>query len=34
MDAALRQNLSDALSSGLDKIVISKTDSGPYRLWN
>ena len=28
MDAALRQNLSDALSSGLDKIVISKTDSG------
>ena len=28
MDAALRQNLSDALSSGLDKIVIAKTDSG------
>ena len=28
MDAALRQNLSDALSNGLDKIVIAKTDSG------
>ena len=28
MDAALRQNLSDALSNGLDKIVVAKTDSG------
>ena len=28
MDAALRMNLSDALSSGLDKYVVAKTDVG------
>ena len=28
MDAALRMNLSDALSSGLDKYVVAKTDLG------
>ena len=28
MDSALRQNLSDALASGLDKYVLTKTDTG------
>lgn len=28
MDTALRQNLGDSLSSGLDKVVIAKTDTG------